>query len=157
MSTTEETIAAKQRAMIPSRLAKGAAVLGELWRSGVRCLGEWSGVCPCPTPTAFCDAKGRWLGLLRDGWGGPPYVLPWNAPYELSGNESWLVLEAMSCRMFSATGLTARVATPGERALLRVGPRGTCFDTLLDLAAIPAGPDQDAAVDSIVTIQRVLA
>ena len=159
MSTIEETIKARERAMLPTRLVRGATVLGELWRGGVRCLGEWSRICPCAAgsgETDFCAAKRRWVGILVELCGGPPYVTPWNAPHALSGNESFFVLEAMSRRMIEATGLTLRIATPGERALLRVGPKGTDFGTLLDLAAIPDGPDQDAALEAVVKIQTVM-
>lgn len=155
MSSAVEVIRQQEKAMIPTRLVRGAEILGRLWREGVRCLGEWSGACPCVTKTDFCQVKESWLGLVKELVGGPPYDLPWNGGYVLSGTEGWLVLEAMTVRMVKATGLTLKIATPGERALLRVGPKGTDFGTLIDLAAISPGPDQDAAVDAIVKIQNV--
>lgn len=149
MANVQEIIKAKQKAMIPNRLLKGAEVLGELWRSGVRCVSQWSGVCPCPAPTDFCEAKKRWLGLVLEFYDG-------KYPYELSGTENLLVLECMDGRMFDATGITILLALPGARAPIRVGRKGTCGQTIIDLRAIPDGPDQQAAIEAVIRIQAVL-
>lgn len=143
----KETIAAKQKAMLPSRLVKGAGVLGRLWREGVRCLGQWGNLCPCNAPTDFCLSKRKWLDLLKEFHGG--------LPYELSGNETYLVMEAMTVKMFQATGLTISVARPGDRVPIRIGPKGTDFDTLIGLADIDDDAVQAVAVDAVVKLQEV--
>jgi hypothetical protein len=155
MSSIQATIAAKQRAMLPQRLTNGAAVLGRLWRENIRCLGSWSGLCPCPAPTDFCGAKAKWLGLIRELCGGPPYETPWNSPEVLSGTEGYLVLELMSRKMIEATGLTIRIARPGDRVPLRIGPKGTDFQTVIDLAAIDDDAVQAVALDAVVKLQEV--
>lgn len=147
MSSIQATIAAKQRAMLPQRLVNGAAVLGRLWRENVRCLGNWSGVCPCQTKTDFCSVKAKWLGLLKEFHGA--------LPYELSGTEGYLVLEAMTVKMFEATGLTILIARPGDRVPLRIGPKGTDFQTIIDLAAIDDDAVQAVALDAVVKLQEV--
>lgn len=151
----QETIAAKKRAMIVPRLIKGAGVLGRLYREGIYCLSQWSGLCPCPAPTDFCCAKLKWLGLIRELCGGPPYETPWNSPQVLSGTEGYLVLELMSRKMFEATGLTIRTARPGDRVPLRIGPKGTHFQTIIDLAAIDDDAVQAVALDAVVKLQEV--
>jgi hypothetical protein len=148
MPTIEEIIAEKQRATIPSRLLNGARILGSLWQAGVRCRSEWSGVCPCEKPVEFCVAKKKWLGLVLELYEG-------KYPYELTGMEGLLVLECMDSKMFEATGLTILLAPPGVRAPLRVGRRGTCGQTILDLVAIPEGKDRDDAIEAVILIQEV--
>lgn len=148
MPTIQEIIAEKQRSAIPLRLVNGAKILGDLWRLSGRCVSEWSGICPCPEPKEFCKAKLKWLGLVRDLHGG-------KYPYELSGNEGLLTLECMDAKMFEATGLTILLALPGARAPLRIGRRGTCGQTILDLVAIPDGPDRTDAIEAVVKIQEV--
>lgn len=144
----QDTIKAKQKAMIPKRLLKGAEVLGELWRSGVRCVSEWSGICPCPTPTDFCEAKKRWLTLVREYHDG-------KLPYELAGTENLLVLECMDEKMFEATGITILIALPGARAPIRVGRKGTTGQTIVDLKMIPEGPERQEAIEAVIKIQAV--
>jgi hypothetical protein len=148
MSTIQETIAAKQKAMIPTRLVRGAEVLGQLWRDGVRCGGQWSIVCVCQTPNDFCACKKKFLGLVRELYDG-------KYPHDLSGCEGLLVLECMDARMFEASGLTIVLEVPPKRALLRVGRKGTVGQTILDLVAIPAGEERDAAIEAVVRIQQV--
>jgi hypothetical protein len=148
MTTIQETIAQKQKAMIPMRLLKGSEVLGRLWRSQVRCRSEWAGLCPCAAPGDFCTAKLKWLGLVRELHGG-------KYPYDLSGLEGLLVLECMDAKMFEATGLTILLALPGVRAPLRIGRSGTCGRTIIDLVAIPDGPDRADAIEAVIRIQEV--
>jgi hypothetical protein len=154
-ASIQETIAARKRAMIVPRLIKGSEVLGRLWREGTRCRSEWSGICPCEAPSDFCIAKQKWLGLVRDLCGGPPYALPWNAPHVLSGSEGYLVFELMSRKMIEATGLTIRIARPGDRVPLRIGPKGTDFQTVIDLAEIDDDAVQAVAVDAVIKLQEV--
>jgi hypothetical protein len=149
MTTIEETIAARQKAMIPQRLVKGAEILGRLWREEIRCRSEWSVVCPCEVKNDFCKAKKRWLELVLEFNGG-------TYPHGLSGNEGLLVLECMSNEMFTASGLTIVLSMPPNRALMRIGRKGTCWQTILDLVAIPEGQERDAAIEAVVKIQQVL-
>jgi len=148
MATIQETIAAKQRAMIPQRLVRGAEVLGRLWKDGVRCRSEWSGVCPCEPPNDFCLSKKKWLGLVREFNGG-------KYPSDLSGTEGFLVLDCMTMEMLTASGLTILKVVPGARVPIRVGRKGTCLQTILDLAALEGTADYDAAVEAVVRIQEV--
>ena len=147
MSSIQATIAAKKKAAIPGRLLAGAKVLGELWRFGSQCRSGWTGICPCDEKTDFCDAKARWLALLEELHGG--------LPYGLSGNEGYLVLEAMTKSQFEATGLTIKIARPGDRVPLRIGPKGTDFATIIDLAAIDDDAELAVAHDAVVKLQEV--
>lgn len=148
MTTIQETVAAKQRSMIPSRLVKGAEVLGRLWRDGVRCVSQWSGVCPCATPNDFCLSKKKWLALVREYNGG-------QYPAGLSGAEGFLVLECMTEAMLTASGLTIVKEVPGARSPIRFGRNGTCLQTLLDLQALEGTPEYGEAVEAVVKIQEV--
>jgi len=150
MNDMLEIVEARRRSMIPSRLVKGAAILGRLWRENVRCLSQWSGICPCASPTDFCLAKRKWLELVRelhDGY-----------PHGLSGNEGFLVLECMDGAAFEASGLTIVKELPRARSPIRIGRGGTCPQTILDLAEIyekdPA--NYASAVETVVRIQEVL-
>ena len=154
-ATIQETIAARKRAMTVPRLIKGAEVLGRLWRDGTRCRSEWSGICPCEAPNDFCVVKKKWLGLVRELCGEQPYATPWNAPHVLSGNEGFLVLELMSRKMFEATGLTIKTARPGDRVPIRIGPKGTDFQTVIDLATIDDDAELAVAHDAVVKLQEV--
>lgn len=148
MTTIQETIAAKQRAMIPQRLVRGAEVLGRLWREGVRCRSEWSRVCPCAEKNDFCTSKIKWLNLVLEFNGG-------KYPHGLSGAEGFLVLECMDSKCFEASGLTILKTVPGARALIRVGRNGTCLQTILDLQALEGKPEYAEAVEAVVLIQEV--
>ena len=147
MTSIQETIALKKKAILPSRLLAGAKVLGEFWREGVHCRSGWSGICPCDEKTDFCLAKARWLCILEELYDG--------LPYGLSGNEGYLVLEAMTVKMFNATGLTIKIARPGDRVPLRIGPKGTDFATIIDLAAIDDEVELAVAHDTVVKLQEV--
>ncbi len=131
------------------RLFKGAVYLGTVWRDGFRCEAGWSGVCRCGSKeTAFCRAKRRWTGILlelHDGW-----------PYELTGNEEFAVIEAMTVKQFEITKLTGRVELPGMDTPLRIGPEGTVWTTILDLAIIEPGLERDQAIAAVQKLQTVL-
>jgi hypothetical protein len=145
----QDIIAAKQRSMLPFRLIKGAAVLGRLWRENLRCLEGWAGGCLCPAPTNFCIVKNRWLALLKELHGG--------LPYGLDGSESYLILEAMTQRMFEATGLTMQVEVPGAKVPIRVGASGTTLKTISDLSELDGTADYGFALRSVLKIQEVLS
>jgi hypothetical protein len=148
MSSIHDTIAAKKKAMIPPRLVKGAEILGRLWCENVRCVSAWTGICPCPVPNDFCEAKKKWLALVRELHDG-------KYPHGLAGHEGFLVLECMDEKMFEASGLTILKTVPGARAPIRVGRNGTCLQTILDLAALEGTPDYAVAVEAVVRIQEV--
>jgi len=147
----QDIIKARKNSMIPSRLAKGAAVLGRLWQEGVRCVSAWSGVCPCESPNDFCLGKKKWLSLVKELYDG-------KYPHGLSGAEGFLVLECMSEAMFVASGLTIVRSVPGSQFPIRIGRKGTSFQTILDLESIyesdPAVYNE--AVQAVVKIQAVL-
>jgi hypothetical protein len=148
VSDTLDRIEQIRRSTIPARLVRGAAVLGRLWRDGIRCVSEWSGICPCPAPSDFCLSKLKWLGLVREFNGG-------KYPSDLSGTEGFLVLDCMTEEMLTASGLTILKTVPGARVPIRVGRKGTCLQTILDLAALEGTADYAAAVESVVRIQEV--
>lgn len=139
-------VEAAKKSAIPSRLLRGAEVLGRLWRAGQRCLSGWARICPCPNPTEFCQVKVKWIGLSDEYYGGPPFGL--------AGHEPFYVIEAMTVSQWRASGLTAVVEVPGGEKI-RVGVRGTTWKTLVDLAALQ---DDDAvlavAVDAVVKLQK---
>lgn len=49
---------------LPSRLLRGAGVLGKMWAEGFKCASGWSAGCSCNPPTRFCDSKKRYWDLL---------------------------------------------------------------------------------------------
>lgn len=138
----QDRIEAAKRSAIPARLTRGAEVLGVLWRSGVRCEGGWPFGC-CERETEFCAAKKKWIALyLELGTAGRP------APDHPFG-----VIEAMSVRQFEATGITVRVELPGALVPLLIGPKGTVWKTVSDLAAIEDVVDRQLALDAVMRIQ----
>jgi hypothetical protein len=146
MDTIERVEAAKKSAL-PSRLLKGAGLLGQLWRDGTRCVSMWSRVCPCSPQNDFCQVKLKWIKLLEEYYDG--------IPFGLSGNEPFYVIEAMKVSQFRATGLTALVDVPHASTPIRVGVRGTTWKTLVDLAELQ---DDDAvlavAIDAVLKLQK---
>lgn len=49
---------------IPERLFNGVRLLGQLWRSGVRCSAGWSATCEDGTKkTKFCGVKAQWCQM----------------------------------------------------------------------------------------------
>jgi hypothetical protein len=160
MTTIENRISEIQKSALPSRLLRGAEILGRLYRAGQRCLSGWSRICPCQTPTDFCQAKVKWVQVNDEYYDGPPFGL--------AGHEPYYVIEAMRVSQFRALGLTTLVHVPTrtvidgtggvgvvESETIRVGVKGTTWKTLLDLAALQ---DDDAAlavaVDAVVKLQK---
>jgi len=141
-------VEAAKKSALPGRLLKGAGHLGRLYREGQRCLSGWSRICPCPTPTDFCQVKVKWVALADELYGGPPS--------SLAGHEPYYVIEAMTLSQFRASGLTALIELPGTPVPLRVGAQGTTWKTILDLAALR---DDDAvlavAVDAVMKLQKM--
>ena len=133
------------------RLGKGSAYLGEVRSKGLRCGGGWTSECPCGTAaTALCRGKLRWIKYLLELHDGQ-----W--PYELTGKEPFAIIEAMTVSQFMATGLTALVELPGAEKPIRVGKRGTIWETIVHLALTVPGEDREQALKSVQDIQTVLA
>ena len=134
--------------MIPRRLLRGAEVLGELWRSGVRCTtGGWGSTCSCSPPVDFCVAKRRWIDLYCALHGEEASWIRSNGgPFDL--------ILAMSVRQFEATGITALVQVPGSEVPIRVGPDGTVWQTIADLGALYSTAEYDAALKDVLRVQR---
>lgn len=150
MNHFQDRISEIEKSLIPSRLLRGAEILGRLYRAGQRCLSGWARICPCPTPTEFCQAKVKWVGVADEYYGGPPFGL--------AGHEPYYVIEAMTVSQFKATKLTATVEVPDAiigTATIYVGVRGTTWKTIADLGALQ---DDDAALavalDAVVKIQK---
>lgn len=136
-----------QKSILPERLRRGAAVLGQLWEKGIRCVDAWREGCNCTQTigrTSFCEAKARWIGILRelhDGW-----------PEGLTGREPFAMIEAMTISQFEKTGLTVLVEVPGARRPIKFGRRGTTWRTLSDLAVA----DSSVTVELVVNIQEMM-
>ncbi len=146
--STFDRIQEVQQAMLPERLRRGAQTLGELWRSGQRCRGGWSGYCDLEEhrieKQPFCIAKARWVGLLKDFYGG------W--PYELTGREPYAVIEAMKLSWFEGSGLTAAVEIPNARCPVKFGKHGTHWWTLLDLVFA----NEPEEIEAVIKIQEAM-
>ena len=145
----QKRIQEEQRKLIPGRLLKGAGVLGELWRSGIRCPvgGGWM-VCGADHTNQFCDAKRRWVELMEKYLGG-------RLPFGVKGHEPYALLEMMTVSMFEATKLTVRVEGPPGRKPIKVGPKGTHWGTISDLGACE-GEEQLEAWDAVLLIQETI-
>lgn len=117
-------------APVGARLLNGARLLGQLFRSGVRCnLGGWSMGC-CPNPTKFCQAKTQWMRLAE------------KAGREIEMTD-WGVIEAMTFSEFSATGLTMKVDL-GEIGVVGVGSRSEI--PIADFLLIAQNPESMKSV-----------
>ena len=146
MSKIGRIVRDRQRAVIPSRLLRGAEILGRIRKAGQFCVGEWSRTCPCDPRSEFCDAKLHWIELVEELHQGPPFGL--------QGQERFYLAEAMTIRQWEATGLTALVELPGLAKPLRVGPRGTTWKTIMDLACVPEGDDLASVLEAVQKIQE---
>lgn len=150
MKSSIDRISEIKKSDTPSRLVKGAENLGVAWRAGQRCLSGFSRICPCANPTDFCQIKLKWIQIAEEYHGGQPFGL--------SGYEPYYVIEAMTASQLRATRLDVIVELPstiGDGARIRIGPGGSNWKTLLDLAALQ---DDDAtlavAVDAVVKLQK---
>ena len=136
-----------KKTAISARLMKGAEILGDLRRRGLLCSAGWSAACPCTPPSDFCLAKAKWAALYADLHEGE----------DVSGLFSeYGVIEAMTVRQWHATKLTALVEVPFSKKPIRVGPRGTTWKTLVDLAALVDTADYAAALQSVLKLQGAL-
>lgn len=141
-----DRVEAAQKSAVPSRLLRGAEVLGRLWREKMRCGVGWAVGCACgQLATEFCVAKGRWATLYQDLHGDEA---AWLTPDRLFG-----ILEAMTVRQFEASGITAQIELPGAIVPLLVGPKGICWKTVSDLGAIEDNVDRQIALDAAMRFQ----
>lgn len=145
--TVFERVEKARRAGISSRLMKGAAAIGEIRRLGLFCSGGWSAQCPCNPRSDFCDAKARWLNLVEELHGGPPWGL--------TGFEQFYLAEAMTIRQWDATGLNLRIMPPTGRDEIRIGPRGTDWGAIQALSELYGTQDYLEAVEGVIRIQKV--
>lgn len=144
-----DRVAEIKRAALPRRLATGAGYLGGFWRDGIRCLGGWRMRCPCEKKNDFCQTKARWIELLLELHGEWPYGVDPSSPFA--------VIEAMTLSQFDATGLTMLVEIPPARKPIRIGPRGTSWDTVRDLMSYTFPSEHLAeALEAVVKIQSVM-
>lgn len=121
------------------RLLKGAKVIGQFWRDGLRCSAGWAPSCPDPEEdkTNFCKAKMRWVELAQqDARELPdtPEGIPWGA---------------MLSSEFDATGITMTINHP-EHGLIRVGPKGEIL--MRDLVKLETAPE---ALEGFLKILKV--
>lgn len=96
---------------ISERLLNGAKLLGQLWRSGVRCGSGWSAGCLCGSPVKFCRAKEQWMRLAD------------KAGRTVDVASQWAFIEAMTIDELEATGLTL-TRDLGDLGKVKVGPAG---------------------------------
>src|SRR3990172_6477082 len=113
--TIIQRIAELQKAAIPARLLKGAAVLGHLWKSVGRCGNGWALHCNDPEGGAseFCCAKTKWIQLLR--------ALGAARLADVDPKSPFATLEAMTVRGLEATGFTVSVGGRGMGSHVNVG------------------------------------
>jgi len=147
--THQDRIAELKRNAIPSRLERGAEVLGRLWKAQIRCGGGWGRACHCGSAqTDFCRTKGKWLALLQEYHGG-------ELPYGLTGQEEYFIIEAMTVSTFEASGLTALVEVLEGRKPIRIGRGGGSWQTIVDFALLEPGFERNQAIEAVVKIQNV--
>lgn len=145
---TFERIAEIKKSAIGLRLDRGAEILGRLWRDGVRCASGWRASCACkPAETDFCRAKMKWVALYIE------HVGPENSSW-LAFNEPYGVVETMSVRQALATGLTFLVKNDMTPKPIKIGPKGTNWKTLVDLAQLD-GDDLEQGIAAVFMIQAV--
>jgi len=135
-----------QKAAIPSRLRKGAEILGRLWREEPTRICDWSAVCSCgDSAMEFCQVKLKWFSLFRETHPDCDFSLVLACP--------WFLVEVMVVDGYwTETGLTASIQMPGAERPIKVGPKGTTPDTIFELASLPEH-DRAAALKAVVQIQ----
>ena len=136
-----------RRGGIKERLAKGAGILADLWRRGIRCGSGWRKDCICPLKNEFCGAKSKWVGLLAEHHAG--------IPYGLTGAEDFFVIEAMTPQMIKASGLVVLVEVPGARKPIKLGGRPESWDIFPELGVMD--PDNvPAFLETVILMQEKL-
>lgn len=136
-----------RRGGIKDRLAKGARIMIDLWRSGVRCGNGWKKDCVCPVKNEFCLSKNKWVGLLAEHHAG--------IPYGLTGEEPFFIIEAMTPRLIQASGMVVLVEVPGARKPIKFGGKVESWDLLPELGVMD--PDNvPALLETVVVMQEKL-
>lgn len=133
---------------LSDRLLKGARMLGNLWRSKLRCARGWAiepqdlvpgfavfGPCLCPKKTKFCEARVLWLNLALE------------ANQFIESGEHGLA-DTMTAAQWDATGLTMTVESE-KAGTLRLGSKATI--SAAHLAKLSENPD---AAISILALTR---
>lgn len=113
----------KEALPFSERLQKGAAILGRLWKRGVRCEHGWNidplhlteqapylSACGCDPETEFCRARRQWVRLARENG------------VAITDGEYGLAISLG--RHWDATQLTITLETSDQRAV-KVGPKGS--------------------------------
>lgn len=108
---------------IKARLMKGAMILGECWRAGVRCADGWrvmaenggalalEGFCRCPEKNRFCKARALWIELaIVDG-------------RDVEAGDYGLAF-MMKASEWDATGLTLMIKGFAGMEDFAIGPKG---------------------------------
>ena len=143
-----DRIAQLQKSAIGLRLDRGAEILGRFWREGIRCKSEWRSGCTCGLEeTDFCRAKMKWIALYIEHVG-------FNNASWLAFNEPFGVIEAMTVRQALSTGLTFQVKNDMTPTPIKVGPKGTDWKTLIDLAQLDSD-DLEQGIAAVLAIQAV--
>jgi hypothetical protein len=143
MSEILDRIEELRRGGIKDRLARGAGILADLWRQGIRCGNGWKKDCVCPAKNEFCAAKNKWVGLLVDHHAA--------VPYGLTGAEDFFVIEAMTPTMIKASGLVVLVEVPGARKPLKLGGDVQTWDIFPELEVM----DPDNVPGFLETVVRL--
>lgn len=147
MSEILDRIEELRRGGIKDRLAKGAGILAGLWRTGIRCGNGWKKDCVCPAKNEFCAAKNKWVGLLADHHAG--------IPYDLSGQEPFFVIEAMTPQLIKASGLVVLVEVPGARKPVKLGGNVESWNIFPELGVMD--PDSiPAFLETVILMQEAL-
>jgi len=133
---------------IKSRLLKGATLLGEIWRSGVRCADGWrvmaedggalapDGFCRCPEKSRFCKARGLWIEIaVADG-------------RDVEPGEFGLAL-MMTASEWDASGLTLYLKDFAKIKDFAVGPKGQI--SMEELGKVAQVPD---SLPSVLALMR---
>jgi hypothetical protein len=150
-----DRIAELKRNAIPTRLEKGAEVLGRLWKAQIRCGGGWGQACPCGSAqTDFCKTKAKWLALLQEYHGG-------ELPYGMTGQEENLIgilmlWEGLTGGILDVSGMTVMVDLGGRKPV-KFGQKWTKLETLVQLQSMPLCPDRDQALEAVIKMQEVYA
>jgi len=129
MSDAFDRVEAIKKAALPQRLSAGAIHLANFWRAGTRCKSGWRSTCACGLDqNSFCRVKLKWIGILTELHGG--------FPYDLTGNEEYFVIEAMTLSTVKASGLTILVDVPGASRPVKLGGDRENWNLLPELAAM---------------------
>lgn len=171
MSTVDRVEQIRLQA-IPKRLADGAFIMGQLWRGyepklvvssqdkpvenpPKRCAAGWSAICSCAEPTLFCQAKRKWVGLLKEYAAIDPDLQ--ELLKTLSPTSDAALLYAMRVVEFESTLVTIYVKPPVEEPGLRPLPFGRGLNLAPSISARVSWPSfyQDGELDERFKDRRI--